>query len=158
MLVMTNSVATPIIEGNAKKAADLARTVVLEKADSFTSLEIDPDTATETGVSEIHKADNGSGYVVTSTTMTGYSGALSVLIGIDSDMKIAKIQVLPNEETAGIGKQVEEEAFTSQFSGSGSDSVESSVTMISGATISSKAVLATVQQAFDEISKLEGGQ
>ena len=85
----------------------------------------------------------------------GYGGEIDILIGIDTDYNIEKISILSNTETPGLGTQIEEGFFTDQFIGLGADDIDliddgGKIDAITGATISSKAVIDAVRDTIDE--------
>lgn len=142
LLAVTNGVTAPIIDANAKAAADVARIEILPEADAFTQVEYTDSTGI---INEVYAADNGAGYVI-SGAAKGYGGNLPVMVGITTDGTISLIKVMDNAETPGVGKKAQEPAFTDQFMGK--DAALEGVATISGATISSKAVMAVVDNAF----------
>lgn len=151
LLAVTNSATAPIITANAKAAADEARIELLPDADSFTQVDYtDPDGI----VTEVYKADNGAGFVI-SGAAKGYGGELPVMIGITKDGAISMIKVMDNAETPGVGKKTQEASFTDQFKGK--DAALDGVSTISGATISSSAVLKTVNSAFTAYDAVKEG-
>ncbi|MGL5973179.1 MAG: FMN-binding protein [Oscillospiraceae bacterium] len=156
MLSFINQVTTPIINANIKKTQDLARSEVLEKADSFEELSVTSALKEKTSVTEVYKASNDSGYVMT-FDMKGYAGILPIIIGVNNDGSINKIKVLPNEETPGIGKKVEANDFTSLFESKTSSTI-SDVSKIAGATFSSTATIDAVTNSFTVFETVTGGQ
>lgn len=150
LLAYVNQVTSPIIAANEKKVADAARKEVLAEADGFTKVDYNVE-----GVQEVYKANNGVGFVITATAK-GYGGQLPVMVGISADGKITRVKIMTNNETPGLGKKVEADSFTNQFKGLGTGE-ENKVTAISGATISSKATMAAVHNAFEAYNKVKGG-
>ncbi|MEA5011643.1 MAG: FMN-binding protein [Angelakisella sp.] len=85
----------------------------------------------------------------------GYSGApspMEVYVGIGIDMKIAGVALGENSETAGLGTQVGEEGYTSQYVGK--DNLDG-ITAVSGATESSNGFKKAVQSVLDLMPALE---
>ncbi len=140
-LVFTYQFTTPYIEEAAKREADAARMELLPKADGFSPVELEEIES----VTEIYKANNGEGYVIAATSK-GFGGVMNVMVGIDKDGKISGVKLMENAETAGLGSNVGEPAFTSQFIGKDSDL--QGVEKISGASISSAAFQTAVQNAY----------
>ncbi len=154
-LAGTNVLTADAIAKNSEKEAYETRIKVLEGADSFEPVELEPFTAEDgSKFVEMVKASNGCGYVAT-TTAKGYGGEMTVMTGFDNDGNIVGVSVLSSSETPGLGKKAEEPDFTGQYLGkSGSLSVvkntagtDSDIVAISGATISSKAVTSAVNCA-----------
>lgn len=151
-LALTESATTPIIEEQARLAAEAARKELLPEADGFEKLEPEDLPA---GVVELYAASNGAGYVVT-TAGQGYGGTIKVMTGFDQDGKITNVKMLEHSETAGLGSKAAEEPFTSQFKGE--DSSLSGVETIGGATITSRAFMSCVQTAFQAVAIAGGGE
>lgn len=83
----------------------------------------------------------------------GYSSVIETLAGVFTDGKISAIKIIALNETPGLGMRVAEEGFTGQFKGK--DSIDlTGVNAITGATISSKAVMDSVMQKAKEIREL----
>jgi len=83
----------------------------------------------------------------------GYSSVIQTLVGIFPDGKISAIKVISQNETPGLGMRVTEKKFTGQFSGQDSLSL-SGVQAITGATISSRAVMDSVKKKSAEVMEL----
>jgi electron transport complex protein RnfG len=87
---------------------------------------------------------------------SGYGGDIDILVGLDSDFKIKDISILTQTETPGLGARITESAFTDQFKGLSADEValksnNGMIDAITGATISSKAVVDAVKKKMTEI-------
>ena len=83
----------------------------------------------------------------------GYSSVIQTLVGIFPDEKISAIKIISLNETPGLGMRVSEDKFTSQFNQQNSLDL-SGVDAITGATISSRAVMNSVMQKAQEIKAL----
>ena len=94
------------------------------------------------------------------TEANGYGGVISVMTAVDMEGKIVAVEILEAaDETPGLGQNVTKPDWYSQFSGlknditvikGGSANQENNeVNAVTGATISSKAVTAAVNQALD---------
>ena len=143
LLGLTNSITAPIIEENARLAADAARIELLPEAtDGFEMVEgVEMD-----GVTEVYKAKNGVGYTITAFGK-GYGGNVNYMVAFDNDGKIVNLKVLSHEETAGLGSKIENPEFLAKFKGTDKELTSSDIDMIGGATISSNASLDAVNTA-----------
>ncbi|NLH01818.1 MAG: RnfABCDGE type electron transport complex subunit G [Clostridiales bacterium] len=141
-LAFTNQKTAPIIAEAERVKAEEARKEMLPQADSFTKMELEGLPAT---VTEVYKADNGAGFVFM-LTAKGYGGDIKLICGIDSEGKITDCNTLSQSETKGLGTKITQPEFRSQFSGK--DSSLEGVETISGATISSKAFVNAIKDAF----------
>jgi electron transport complex protein RnfG len=81
----------------------------------------------------------------------GYSSTIETMVGMLKDGTITAIKVLSQNETPGLGARVAEPEFTGQFK----DIKDiSGVNAITGATISSRAVIDSVQKKAGQIQAL----
>lgn len=83
----------------------------------------------------------------------GYSSDIETMVGMTKDGTITNIKILSQNETPGLGMQVTEPAFLNQFSNKNIKNLNE-VQAITGATISSTAVIDSVQIKAKEIQKL----
>lgn len=81
----------------------------------------------------------------------GYSSTIEAMVGMLKDGTISAVKILSQNETPGLGTQVAEEKFIGQFK----NRLDlSTVQAITGATISSKAVINSVEKKAKEIQGL----
>ncbi len=81
----------------------------------------------------------------------GYSSTVETLVGMLQDGTILAIKILNQNETPGLGSRVAGSEFTGQFK---SKKDLSDIQAITGATISSKAVIDSVKSKVEEIKQL----
>ncbi|MDR1131040.1 MAG: FMN-binding protein [Oscillospiraceae bacterium] len=141
-LAVTNAKTAPVIEEAAGRKAEQARKEVLPEADAFTQLTL---SGLPASVTAVYRADNGAGCVFM-LTAKGYGGDIELICGIDGTGKLTGCAVLSHSETQGLGSRVTLPDFQEQFPGQ--DSALSGVDAISGATISSRAYIDAVRDAF----------
>ena len=80
----------------------------------------------------------------------GYHGVISLMVGLNPEGKLTGVSVMTHTETPGLGARITESSFTEQFQGlSGEIGVGADVQGVSGATISSKAVVKAVNEAIE---------
>jgi len=117
---------------------------------------------------DIYKAldDKGSllGYAFTAEG-NGYQGTIQLLVGVDSTLqKMTGIEVLESQETPGLGAEITGSNFKDQFKGLPLDhkidyvknqkpTEAYEIEAITGATISSRAVVNILNDKIDEIKK-----
>lgn len=89
--------------------------------------------------------------VVFKVTAKGYSSNIQTIAGMLIDGRINAIKVLSQDETPGLGTRVNEPKFTLQFKHIYDFS---GVQAITGATISSRAVIESVRKKAEEIRGL----
>lgn len=83
----------------------------------------------------------------------GYSSEVQAMVGMAKDGKITAIKILTQNETPGLGAQVAEPFFTDRFTQKNIGDL-SNIQAITGATISSKAVIDSVKKKAQEIEAL----
>jgi electron transport complex protein RnfG len=81
----------------------------------------------------------------------GFAGLIGVMVGVSKDGKLLDIGITSHSETPGIGSKVSETPFTEKFKGLATNQ-EVTVDGISGATYSSKGVMAAVTQALEYVT------
>jgi electron transport complex protein RnfG len=85
-------------------------------------------------------------------TGKGFHGPIGVMVGISKEGKILDIAITSQSETPGIGSRVTEPSYTDRYRGLPATKGVS-VDALSGATYSSKGVVAAVNQAVGFVSK-----
>ncbi|MGE5633054.1 MAG: FMN-binding protein [Caulobacteraceae bacterium] len=92
----------------------------------------------------------------------GFQGTIKLMVGLNLDTKkINSYIVLEQQETPGLGANIDSDSFKGQFSQkSWSDpfKVRGDVVAITGATISSKALTDLMKTSLDEVLKIYGGE
>ena len=151
-LAFTNQKTAPVIEETERVKAEAAQKEVLPEADSFTQLEL---TGLPSTVTAVYKADNGAGFVLM-LTAKGYGGEMSLICGMDTNGLITACKTLSQSETQGLGSKTTLPEFRDQFVGK--DSSLSGVETISGATISSKAYIGAINDAFAAYEIAKGAE
>ena len=172
LLGYINSVTEPIINDNELKEFNLARKEVLPNANNFMEIKMTEFTPSESGVEleSIYKGVNGDeicGYVVSTVCHEGYGGDIKVMVGINNDMTVAQIKLMSLNETAGLGAKASAPEFFNQYNGlkkgigveknNGGSAQNNTISAISGATVTSKAVTKAVNCAI-EAAEVGGGQ
>lgn len=157
LLAGTNLITKDRIAEQALLAQHASRLVALPGAAGFEEVAEEAE-----GIDNCYlgKAADGSvlGYV-TQTTVKGYGGEIEVMVGVDANGVITGLTAGGSNfsETAGVGTRVQEEAFTGTFIGLSATPVAGdNVETLSGATVSSKAVIGGAAAAYDHaVSHLE---
>jgi len=75
----------------------------------------------------------------------GYSSTIKIMVGIDAQGNIKGVDIVSQNETPGLGSRIKEADFLSGFKGRSPEDVQE-VDTISGATISSRAVIEAVKE------------
>ena len=82
----------------------------------------------------------------------GYSSDIEVLASLDLELQISAVKILSASETPGLGSRVSEPGFTDQFKGKSLNSIDE-VQAITGATVSSRAVIDSVKNKISQLSE-----
>lgn len=165
LLAWINSMTAPVIEKNESETFEQSLSEVLTGADDFQKVDIDFEPS-ETGVKldSFYKAGD-NGFVVTTVCSEGYGGDIKVMVGVNPDKTINRIKIMSLSETAGLGAKANTEEFMNQYNGlkagigveknGGGNHDNNTISAISGATITSKAVTKAVNCALQVVD--EGG-
>lgn len=161
VLALTNSFTAPIIAEMEKEESLGAFLEMFSDADDFANIEdslleeIQENNKYVTEIYEAKKGDETLGYAF-KVSSTGFDGDISTAVGINADGTVSGIKVISHTETKGIGTRIEGEDFTDSFIGKETEnelvpvdapSAENEVQLLSGATVSTKAVLTGVNGA-----------
>ena len=147
LLAYLNSVTRPIIDATEAAIAEAARSEVLPDSGGFTLLDVT--LPEDSVVTEVYKADNGSGYVFM-ITGNGYGGkgTMKLITSVDPDGNIIATKTLSHAETAGMGSKTADAPWRDQFTGITEDTLDT-VDTITGATISSNHYLNSMRSVFE---------
>ncbi len=153
LLGVTNAVTAPIIADLAIETEKKSRQVVFPEAVNFGEADIAEDGTSV--VAALDEAGNTIGYVVVNTEK-GYGGDMSIMTGVDLDGKVTGVNILSHSETAGLGANATSENFRNKFIGliggitvSKDKPGENSIDALTGATITSRAVVRAVNAAIE---------
>ena len=110
-------------------------------------------------IAGLDASGNVVGYVISATSGDGFDGNITLSVGISTDGTVNGIAFTELNETAGMGMRCDEEDFKSQFAGvnvsrftlnkAGGSTADDEIDSISGASISSGAVVNAVNAALD---------
>lgn len=141
----------------------IAENTEREKLDAITRIFPDADDAVRydeaAGDHEIYLAVKDSdliGYCV-GVAPKGYGGDIEMMVGVGADGKVSGIEIVTMSETPGVGSRVKSDpSFLPQFAGKSAPFViGENCDAVSGASISSKAVIAGVNEALSVPIDLE---
>ncbi len=111
---------------------------------------------------EVSESGKLLGYVFTSSN-TGYGGAVSAMTGINADGTVRSVKITAvDNETPGLGQSAKgNTAFLKQFEGKSkqiSTEKNAEIDALTGATITTKAVINDVNTALKLFEQVKGGQ
>ncbi len=148
-LSYVNSITKPLIDKQEMVKVEEALKEVFPEASSFDKLEI---TNKAKEIKDVYQAID-LGYVYNLEIM-GYKDIIKLTVGINKDGTVKKVIVTSINDTPGVGDKVSKEPFISSLNGkTASDKIDT----ISGATISSSAVIKAVNIALNDFTANYGG-
>ena len=163
--VVYNATKDPIAAAETAKRTEAIKNVLPE----FNELK---ETKVKSAMEDIdipfylaYDADNNFiGAAVETFTNKGFSGNISLMVGILADGTINNISVLQHAETPGLGSKMTEPSFKDQFNGKNAESFKfnvkkdgGDVDAITAATISSRAFCDAVNRALSTFENNKGG-
>ena len=163
--VVYNATKDPIAAAETAKRTEAIKNVLPE----FNELK---ETKVKSAMEDIdipfylaYDADNNFiGAAVETFTNKGFSGNISLMVGILADGTINNISVLQHAETPGLGSKMTEPSFKDQFNGKNPASFNfkvkkdgGDVDAITAATISSRAFCDAVNRALSTFENNKGG-
>lgn len=164
ILAVADSLFQPQIQANKQKALETSLSALFQSAKGAKFQRL------PTNKMEIYKGTDASGkllgYAVGVTT-NGYGGPIDLLVGVAPSLdKIEGMEVISDSETPGMGARIADKWFRNQFNGldpletvtyvknEKPDTAKNQIEAISGATISTKAVLAGVNSTLGKAVSL----
>ena len=144
---MSSMLTVDIIEANAQKERQRAVSAI------FSDMTWMRDTEKEylDGVNTVYAVYAGEmwiGYAV-DLNSRGFGGDINMIVGIGADGTVCGVRVVSHAETPGLGSRATLADYLDYFIGVGERlTVKEDVDAISGATISSKAVVAGINLAL----------
>lgn len=159
-LSLVSNYADPLIEENEQEAIDEAVYYVLRSAESYKAKEMEG--------KKIYRALDSSekitGYAFTASG-GGYQGTIKLMVGVGPNLQTVKgIEILESSETPGLGGKIRGESFKNRFrnlsaqGGIGlvkaAEPDKGEVQAITGATISSKAVVNIINKELSRVRKI----
>ena len=144
LLGTVNNLTLPTIMANREARAWATYAALIPDASDFAALPCDVP-----GVTACMEAADGKGFAITAQAK-GYASQVPLAVAFDDEGVITNVIGMANTETPGLGTKVQEPAFTDQFIGRAADPLAlDDIDAITGATISSKAALAALNEAIE---------
>lgn len=137
---------------NAQAEEFAALRVLLPGAADFVP---EPASQEDSSVRRVWRAEGG--YVV-ETAADGYASELVLWVGVRDDGTVTGVQIRQMAETRGLGADARRAEFLDQFAGkSGELSIGREIDAVSGATVTSKAVVRSVNAAIGFVTGADIG-
>ncbi|OHB61348.1 MAG: hypothetical protein A2168_06415 [Planctomycetes bacterium RBG_13_50_24] len=171
LIAVTNAALSPKIRQNEINKRNRMVTVLLPEAKDFILLDEPVEIKSLQGRMEkleIYKAMSSAGECVGwsfEATGSGFADKIKLVIALDKNFEsIAGINVLASNETPGFGDQIKYDYYRGQFKGAPAGElklvtigergkIDSEIVAISGATISSEAVVEIVRNSVTQVKE-----
>ena len=150
VLGAVNMVTAPVIADIAAAKTTAAYNEVLPSAAGYEAVDY-----TDANVTAVAKCAEGT---VVEVSISGSQSMLALAIGVDNDGAITGVSVIDHGETPGLGAKSTEAEWRAQFVGQSSglalDKKGGEVAPLTGATITSQAIVDACQIAIDTAANL----
>ena len=150
VLGAVNMITAPVIEDIAAAKTAAAYNEVLPSTGDYTPVDY-----SDANVTAVAKCAEGT---VVEVSISGSQSMLALAIGVDNDGAITGVSVIDHGETPGLGAKSTEAEWRAQFVGQSSglalDKKGGEVAPLTGATITSQAVVNACQIAIDTAANL----
>jgi len=140
-----DSVTSPVIAADAARRAQAAMIEKIPDATGFDPLDLNDFEGLPDGIREVYRTTNDVGYIFI-VAVSGFSGDITVICGIDTEGRIIASSTLSHTETKGIGTIIEQESFLNPFKGV--DNRLEGIDTVTGATISTRAYIRAITDIF----------
>ncbi|MBQ2825622.1 MAG: FMN-binding protein [Clostridia bacterium] len=155
VLAMVNFLTKDMAAANKQKDTDIAIKELFPTCTASTEEET-VHGAPINGVYKVMEKDTHIGYAV-GVIASGFGGDIEMLVGIGHGGVVNGVKIISMSETPNVGSRVNDSEYLSGYKGlSGELVIGQDVDAISGATVSSKAVLAGVNAVLALDLKVEG--
>jgi len=169
LIAATNAALSPRIEQNKIDKLNRLAGALLPKAEHFVPLDTKIEIASLRGKKEkvqVYKAVTETGECVGwnfNAAGPGFQDKIELVIAVDKDfLKLAGFGVLASNETPGFGDQIKDGYFRNQFKAApvgelklaktgDSAKIDSEIVAITGATVSSEAVVDIINNSLTQI-------
>lgn len=159
LLGFANEMTKEPIAKQVQQTKEEAMKQTLPQADQYESVEVDlPEESMILEVNAGYKGDVLEGFAV-KVAPKGFGGAIEIMVGVSKDGILQGVKILNHSETPGLGANAEDPVFTSQYEGKSGQlkvvkatpGAEDEIQAITGATITSKAVTAGINEVLNLI-------
>jgi len=170
LIAVTNAALSPRIEQNKINKRNRLVGALLPEAKDFvldTEIEIESIRGKKEKV-EVYRAMSEAGECVGwsfNAAGSGFADKIELVVAVDKDFeKLAGFDVLASNETPGFGDQIKYDYYRDQFAGAPAEelklvtsgepeNIDAEIVAISGATVSSEAVVEIINSFLTQIKK-----
>lgn len=152
LLALTNDLTADKIAQQEADALRESMQSVMPDADLFSK------SSTE-GVYAASKSGESIGWAI-KVAVKGYSGDMTVLVGIGSDGVIKGVSILSHSETPGMGAKADDADYLSQYTGRNAEALTlgADIDAVTGATVTSSALIGAVNEAIEIYDTVKAGE
>ena len=159
-LVLMYNYASPLIAENQKNETKEAIFKIFPDTKTYEENKVGDDV-----VFEVQTKDGKMGGYAFLAEGNGYQGPITMMVGIKADLEtLVGIEILDSQETPGLGQEITQDKFKSQFVGlkvipeityvkNEKPTKPGEIQAITGATVSSKAVVTILNTKIQELRK-----
>ncbi len=151
LLSCVNALTKDQIAENVAREKEAAISAIFPNATENTAIELDKDGMNALYI--VYSNGKAIGYTAEVAPL-GFGGELTLMVGVDVNGNIAGVKLISHSETPGLGSRVGDAGYLAQYIGRNSAAIDAGVDLITGSTVSSKAVLEGVKTAvsvFDTV-------
>lgn len=157
-LAYTNDVTSKVIAENER----LAKLAEIEKVFPNAANSEDKTVEGIVGTLVYNEAGELMGVMAQGESKEGYSGSILFDLAVNAEGEIVALTNIRHSETPGLGAKITEEGFRNQFKGktaADAFTVGQDIDVISGATVSSRAMASGVKNSLENIvTRFLGGE
>lgn len=141
--------------GSAKAQSEHVR-IMRTILPGSTEFVVEPYAGDDANIRSVHKGDNG---FVIETVTAGYADDIRMMVGVSNEGTVTGLVVMEMAETFGLGAEaLTDHVFLAQLlNTSGEAEVGTNVDAITGATVTSKAVVRSVNSAVAFVTGTDTG-
>ncbi len=170
VLAVVNFVTAPIIAENTAQKQQESMKNVLTQATKFERANMSALALVDlqSAITEVYKGINSDDEIVGYAVMVssgGYGGEISMVVGVDNDLKVTGVDIISHSETPGLGEKCTAERFRNQFIGKSigievtkNGAKDNQIDAITSATITSKGVTSGVNCAITAVELIKGAE
>jgi electron transport complex protein RnfG len=151
-LALMNYATRPIITAAAAARARDVMNSIIPNSQGFEPIDV---TMLPPTVREAYRESGGMGYIFI-VFVNGYGGEIKIICGIDPDGSVIHSSTVAHTETKGLGSVIAEPWFEDQFDGK--DNRLDGISTITGATISTRAFIRAINDAFEAYGLVREGR
>ncbi len=153
VLAYVNSVTEPKIEANKELKAVESREKLIPNCD-FEEVSLRDDFSYFIATDKETKEPKG--YTFTAQKKGYGSKGIKTMAGLDLEFRVVGIEIIEHDETPGLGANCENDSFTAQFAGKTPEQLVvdkdgGPIKSLSGATITSRAIVASLAEEIEAI-------